>query len=92
MRDLDRLIAAARRHGHDVGIYAERLLDDLLPWTRMRAVYRLLGLAVDAHAIDPACARDGRAALPSPDAAATIFRAEAGSGAGDPPTPSSLRL
>jgi len=45
MRDLDRLVAAARRHGHDVGIYAERLLDDKLPWTRMRQVYRLLGLA-----------------------------------------------
>ena len=45
MRDLDRLIAAARRHGEDVGIYAERLLDNPLPWTRMRAVYRLLGLA-----------------------------------------------
>ena len=45
MRDLDRLVAAARRHGADVGIYAERLLDDKLPWTRMRQVYRLLGLA-----------------------------------------------
>jgi hypothetical protein len=45
MRDLDRLVAAARRHGGDVGIYAERLLDDKLPWTRMRQVYRLLGLA-----------------------------------------------
>jgi hypothetical protein len=45
MRDLDRLITAARRHGADVGIYAERLLDNPLPWTRMRAVYRLLGLA-----------------------------------------------
>jgi transposase len=44
MRDLDRLVAAARHHGPDVGIYAERLLDDKLPWTRMRAVYRLLGL------------------------------------------------
>jgi hypothetical protein len=45
MRDLHRLIAAARRHGEEVGIYAERLLDNPLPWTRMRAVYRLLGLA-----------------------------------------------
>lgn len=45
MRDLDRLVAAARRHGPNVGIYAERLLDDKLPWTRMRQVYRLLGLA-----------------------------------------------
>ena len=44
MRDLDRLVTTARRHGQDVGIYAERLLDDKLPWTRMRAVYRLLGL------------------------------------------------
>ena len=45
MRDLDRLIAAACKHGPDVGIYAERLLDDKLPWTRMRQVYRLLSLA-----------------------------------------------
>jgi transposase len=45
LRDLDRLVGAARRHGPDVGIYAERLLDDKLPWTRMRQVYRLLGLA-----------------------------------------------
>jgi transposase len=45
MRDLDRLIGAARSHGADVGIYAQRLLDDPLPWTRMRQVYRLLGLA-----------------------------------------------
>lgn len=45
MRDLHRLIAAAGRHGEDVGIYAERLLDNPLPWTRMRAVYRLLELA-----------------------------------------------
>jgi transposase len=45
MRDLDRLVAAARRHGQDVGIYAERLIDDPLPWTKMRQVYRLLSLA-----------------------------------------------
>lgn len=31
-------------HGENVGTYAERLLDDPLPWTRMRSVYRLLGL------------------------------------------------
>jgi transposase len=59
MRDLDRLIAAARRHGCDVGIYAERLLDDPLPWTRMRAVYRLLGLArrYGDHAVNTACGK-----------------------------------
>ena len=44
MRDLTKLIAAAANHGENMGIYAERLLDDPLPWTRMRAVYRLLGL------------------------------------------------
>jgi hypothetical protein len=59
MRDLDRLITAARRHGSDVGIYAERLLDDKLPWTRMRAVYRLLGLArrYGDEAINTACGK-----------------------------------
>ncbi|MGH3807710.1 MAG: Mu transposase domain-containing protein [Pseudonocardiaceae bacterium] len=45
LRDLDQLIAAARKHGPDVGIYAQRLLDDPLPWTRMRQVYRLIALA-----------------------------------------------
>src|ERR1035437_5742507 len=44
LRDLTKLIAAAAAHGKNIGIYAERLLDDPLPWTRMRAVYRLLGL------------------------------------------------
>lgn len=59
MRDLDRLIAAARNHGPDVGIYAERLLDDPLPWTRMRAVYRLLGLArrYGDAAVNSACGK-----------------------------------
>lgn len=59
MRDLDRLVAAARRHGPDVGIYAERLLDDKLPWTRMRAVYRLLGLArrYGDAAVNTACGK-----------------------------------
>ena len=44
MRDLARLISTAAGHGHDIGIYAERLLDHQLPWTKMRQVYRLLGL------------------------------------------------
>lgn len=59
MRDLDRLIAAAGRHGPDVGIYAQRLLDDPLPWTRMRAVYRLLGLArrYGDQPVDTACGK-----------------------------------
>ena len=44
LRDLSRLITACAGHGQHIGIYAERLLDEPLPWTRMRAVYRLLGL------------------------------------------------
>jgi hypothetical protein len=59
MRDLQRLIAAAASHGRNVGIYAERLLDHDLPWTKMRQVYRLLGLAKrygDAP-LDTACGR-----------------------------------
>ena len=44
LRDLSRLIGACAGHGQHIGIYAERLLDEPLPWTRMRAVYRLLGL------------------------------------------------
>jgi hypothetical protein len=59
LRDLTRLVAACAGHGPNIGIYAERLLDDPLPWTRMRAVYRLLGL-VRRHGPDPveeACGR-----------------------------------
>jgi transposase len=44
MRDVASLAAAARRHGDAVGVYAGRLLDTDLPWTKMRQVYRLLGL------------------------------------------------
>jgi transposase len=59
LRDLDRLVAAARRHGQNVGIYAERLLDDTLPWTKMRQVYRLLGLVrrYGEGPVDTACGR-----------------------------------
>jgi transposase len=59
MRDLDRLVAAAARHGSAVGIYAQRLLEVPLPWTKMRQVYRLLGLVrrYGAAAVEAACAR-----------------------------------
>jgi len=57
MRDLDRLKATATRHGANIGIYTHRLLDDPLPWTRMRAVYRLLGLVrrYGPGPVDTAC-------------------------------------
>lgn len=59
LRDLDRLIATARSHGPSVGVFAERLLDSPLPWTRMRQVYRLLGLVrrYGPERTDAACAR-----------------------------------
>jgi len=59
MRDLTRLIGTAAAHGPNVGIYAERLLDHDLPWTRMRQVYRLLGLVkrYGAAPTDTACGR-----------------------------------
>lgn len=59
LRDLSRLIAVCAGHGQNIGIYAERLLDDPLPWTRMRSVYRLQGL-VRRYGPDPveaACER-----------------------------------
>jgi transposase len=59
MRDLTHLIAVCAGHGPNIGVYAERILDDPLPWTRMRSVYRLQGL-VRRYGPDPvetACSR-----------------------------------
>jgi hypothetical protein len=59
MRDVISLAAAARRHGDAVGVYADRLLDTDLPWTKMRQVCRLLGLArrYGSGPVDTACQR-----------------------------------
>ena len=59
LRDITGLIATAAGHGPHIGIYAERVLDDPLPWTRMRAVYRLLGLIrrYGAGPVEAACSR-----------------------------------
>jgi hypothetical protein len=66
-RDVDRLRRMAGDHGYAIGLYATALLDTPLPWTKMRQVYRLLGLvkkwgpgrveqacqrALDAEAVD----------------------------------------
>jgi transposase len=66
-RDLDRLRRMAADHGEAIGVYATARLDTPLPWTKMRQVYRLLGLvnkwgparveqacrrALDAEAVD----------------------------------------
>jgi transposase len=59
MRDVASLAAAARRHGDAIGVYAGRLLDTDLPWTKMRQVYRLLGLVrrYGPGPVDAACTR-----------------------------------
>ena len=58
MRDVASL--ARRRPGTGTrGVYAERLLDTDLPWTKMRQVYRLLGLVrrYGPGPVDTACGR-----------------------------------
>ena len=59
LRDLTKLIGVCAAHGESIGIYAERLLDDPLPWTRMRSVYRLQGLVrrYGPGPVEAACAR-----------------------------------
>lgn len=59
MRDLDKLAAMATRHGPSVGVYAKAVLDTPLPWTKMRQVYRLLGLVkrFGPDRVDEACRR-----------------------------------
>ena len=59
MRDITCLIGLCAGHGENIGIYAERILDDPRPWTRMRAVYRLIGLVrqYGPAAVEAACAK-----------------------------------
>ncbi len=59
MRDIEALKAMAAGHGPSVGAYAAAVLDSPLPWTRMRQVYRLLGLAKKwgPERVEAACAR-----------------------------------
>ena len=63
MRDIDALKRMAAGHGQAVGAYAAALLDSPLPWTRMRQVYRLLGLAKKwgDERVEAACARAAEA-------------------------------
>jgi len=59
LRDVATLTAKARLAGPAVGLYAARLLEVPLPWTRMRTVYRLLGLvrSYGPAPVEAACAR-----------------------------------
>ena len=49
----------AEDHGEAIGIYARAILDTPLPWTKMRQVYRLLGLVKKwgPSRVDTACRR-----------------------------------
>jgi transposase len=57
MRDLNALQRKAAGHGDHVGVYAAAVLEHPLPWTKMRQVYRLLGLVRrhGAEAVEDAC-------------------------------------
>jgi transposase len=59
MRDLNALQRKASAHGDHVGTYAAAVLEHPLPWTKMRQVYRLLGLVRrhGAEEVDDACRR-----------------------------------
>ncbi len=59
LRDVESLKGKAAAAGGSVGVYATRILDVPLPWTSMRAVYRLLGLTrtYGPAAVDAACTR-----------------------------------
>jgi hypothetical protein len=59
MRDLDALARRASGHGEHIGAYTAALLDHPLPWTKMRQVYRLLGLVRrhGADRVEQACTR-----------------------------------
>jgi transposase len=58
-RDFDRLGRMAAEHGQAIGRYAAAILDTPLPWTKMRQVYRLLGLVKKwgAGRVEEACQR-----------------------------------
>ena len=59
MRDIDHLRRLAANEGDAVGTYADGLLGGPLPWTKMRQVYRLLGLVKKwgAERVNTACAK-----------------------------------
>jgi hypothetical protein len=59
LRDIDHLIELGRSHGEAIGIYVEAVLDNPLPWTKMRQAYRLLGLVKKwgAERVELACRR-----------------------------------
>lgn len=58
-RNIDSLLERSRELGEHVGLYAERLLSGMLPWTKMRQAYGLLRLCkrYGPERVDALCAR-----------------------------------
>jgi transposase len=58
-RDIERLGRMAAECGPSIGLYAAAILDTPLPWTKMRQVYRLLGLVKKwgPERVELACSR-----------------------------------
>jgi hypothetical protein len=58
-RDVASLTRMAATHGPSVAAYAQAILDTPLPWTKMRQVYRLVGLGEKwgSGRLDQACRR-----------------------------------
>ena len=56
-RDAAYFVAQAREHGENVGLFAEALAAKPLPWTRLRMLFKLLGLArkYGAGRLDASC-------------------------------------
>lgn len=57
LRSIDRFVLNAEKHGANVRIYTERLLDRALPWTRMRQAHQLERLCrkYGAERVDALC-------------------------------------
>ncbi len=59
LRDPERMIRQARRHGTHVGQFAEQLLSGTVPWSKLRQAQKLirLGDKYGSHRLDCACRR-----------------------------------
>jgi hypothetical protein len=90
LRDINHLRRLAAGHGPSIGTYAAALLDNPLPWTKMRQVYALLGLVKrwGADRVEAACARVLEAeAISVPLVGRMIERATETDTIDAPPTP-----
>ena len=59
MRDPNRIVERARRHGESIGEFAARLLDGEFPWAKLRQAQKLLRLVerYGPERLDTACRR-----------------------------------